>query len=152
SASASDPENRLTRVDFFQGTTMLTSITQAPYSFVWQPVSAGSYQLTATAYDADGGSATSAAVGITVTQAVNQPPSVSLTSPANGATFVAPASITLTASASDPENRMARVDFYQGTTLLGSAAAPPYTFTWSALAAGSFALSAKAFDQDGGVA
>jgi hypothetical protein len=46
---------------------------------------------------------------------------------------------------------MARVDFYQGTTLLGSAPTAPYTFTWSGVPAGSYALTAIAYDQDGGV-
>jgi len=151
SASASDPENRLARVDFYQGATLLTSIATGPYSFVWPSVSAGSYQLTATAYDADGGSATSAAVGITVKAPSNSPPSVSLTSPAGGATFTAPATMTLAASASDPENRMAHVDFYQGTTLLRSVAAAPYVFTWSGVPVGAYALSAIAYDLDGGV-
>jgi len=81
----------------------------------------------------------------------NQPPAVSLTAPSNGATFTAPATIALAAAASDPENRMARVDFYQGTTFLGSAATAPYTLTWSGVPAGSYSLNAIAYDQDGGV-
>src|SRR5204863_1939350 len=111
-----------------------------PYSFVWQSVPAGSYQLTATAHDADGGSATSAAVTITVNGPANQPPSVALTTPVNGATFMAPATISMTASASDPENRLAKVEFYQGATLLGTSMAAPYGFTWSGVAAGNYAL------------
>jgi predicted phage tail protein len=150
-ASASDPENRLARVDFYQGTTLLGSAATAPYTLTWSSVAAGSYALSAKAYDQDGGVATSAAVNVTVTALANQPPSVSLTSPANGATMTAPATIKLAASASDPENRMARVDFYKGTTLLGSSTTAPYTFTWSNVPAGSYALSAKAFDQNGGV-
>jgi hypothetical protein len=80
----------------------------------------------------------------------NQPPTVSLTSPANNATFTAPASITLSASASDPENRMARVDFYAGSTLLGSDTTSPYSFSWSSVPAGSYSLTAVAVDADGG--
>ncbi|HYM22069.1 MAG TPA: Ig-like domain-containing protein [Vicinamibacterales bacterium] len=150
-ASASDPENRLARVDLYQGSTLLASDPSAPFSFVWQSVPAGTYQLTAVAYDADGGSTTSAAVGISVNAAANQPPTVSLTSPANGATFGIPAIVALLASASDPENRMARVDFYAGATLIGSSNAAPYGVTWSGAIAGSYALKAIAYDQDGGV-
>src|SRR5258705_9393737 len=90
------------------------------------------------------------AIAITVQPAPNQPPTVALTSPANGATFTAPATITLTASASDPENRLARVDFYRGSTLLGSATASPYSFTWSSVPAGSYTLTAVAAHADGG--
>jgi hypothetical protein len=66
----------------------------------------------------------------------NEPPTVTLSTPASGASFSAPADITLTASASDPENRLADVQFYSDTTLLGTDASAPYTFTWSAVPAG----------------
>ena len=62
----------------------------------------------------------------------DQPPTVSLTAPANAATFAAPASITITANAADPENQLTRVDFYNGSTLLGSV--PAGTYSLSAIA------------------
>jgi hypothetical protein len=105
--------------------------------------------LKAIAYDADGGSTSSAIVNITV-NAANQPPTVALTAPGNGATYTAPATVTLTASASDPENRLTKVEFYQGTSLLNSDTTAPYTFTWSSVPAGSYALEAIAYDADGG--
>jgi chitodextrinase len=79
----------------------------------------------------------------------NQPPAVSLTSPSNGATFTAPATITLTAAASDPEGDLDRVDFYSGSTLLNSDASAPYSFTWSAVPAGTYVFTAVARDGDG---
>jgi len=82
----------------------------------------------------------------------NQPPSVSLTSPASSASFTAPATISLAATASDPENRMSHVDFYAGTSLLASDTATPYTFTWSSVPAGTYAIKAIAYDADGGSA
>jgi hypothetical protein len=47
--------------------------------------------------------------------AANSPPSVSLTSPSNGASFTTPATITLTATASDSDGSVTKVDFYRGT-------------------------------------
>jgi hypothetical protein len=82
----------------------------------------------------------------------NQPPSVALTSPANGATFANGQSITITATASDPENRLQHVQFFAGSTLLGTDTSAPFSFTWTTPPAGSYALSAVAMDQDGGVA
>ena len=56
----------------------------------------------------------------------NGAPTVTLTSPANGSTFTAPATINLAANAGDPENQLARVEFYSGATLLGTDTAAPY--------------------------
>ncbi len=83
------------------------------------------------------------------TPPLNQPPTVTLTSPANGATFTAPASILVTANASDPERRLARVDFFSNATKIGSASASPFTMTWQGAAAGTYAITAEAFDADG---
>ncbi|HVZ20547.1 MAG TPA: Ig-like domain-containing protein [Vicinamibacterales bacterium] len=86
----------------------------------------------------------------TVTQSQsNQPPSVTLTSPGANATFTAPASIALAASASDPENQLAKVEFYSGSTLLATDTAAPYTFSWSSVPAGTYSLSAVAYDAAG---
>ena len=80
----------------------------------------------------------------------NQPPAVTLTAPANGATFTAPATVTLSATASDPENRLSKVDFYNGATLLGTDTTAPFSFTWNSVAAGTYQLKAVATDADGG--
>ena len=83
------------------------------------------------------------------TQPPNQPPTVSLTSPANGAVFTAPATITLNATASDPDGTVTKVDFTTGTTFLGTATTAPYSFTWSNVAAGTYSLNATAYDNSG---
>ena len=77
----------------------------------------------------------------------NAPPAVTLAT--NGTSFTAPGSIALTATASDPENQLARVEFYSGTTLLSSDTAAPYAFTWSGVAAGTYAVKAVAYDAQG---
>ena len=79
----------------------------------------------------------------------NQPPTASLTSPTAGATFTAPATINLAATASDPEGQLARVEFFSGTTLLGTDTTSPYAFTWSNVAAGTYSLRAVAYDSAG---
>jgi hypothetical protein len=79
----------------------------------------------------------------------NQPPTVALTTPANGATYTAPATIAISASASDSDGTIARVDFYQGTTLLGGDTSSPYSFTWSNVPAGVYSLTAVARDNVG---
>ncbi len=80
---------------------------------------------------------------------VNQAPTAALTAPANGATFPAPATVTMTANASDTDGTIARVDFFQGTTLVGSDTTSPYSVTWNNVAAGTYSLTAVARDDDG---
>jgi regulation of enolase protein 1 (concanavalin A-like superfamily) len=86
---------------------------------------------------------------VSVTAPADVPPAVTLTAPANGAAFTAPATITLTANAADPENQLTRVDFFAGATLLGSDTTPPYSFSWTAVPAGTYVLTAKAVDAAG---
>ena len=79
----------------------------------------------------------------------NQPPTASLTSPANGATFTAGANITLSANASDSDGTVSKVEFFNGSTSLGVATSTPYSLTWSNVPAGSYVLKAVATDNGG---
>jgi len=83
----------------------------------------------------------------------NTPPTVNLTSPLNNASYPAPATINLTASASDSDGSIAKVEFFQGTTLLGTDAngADGYSYSWSSVPQGSYSLTAKATDNLGAV-
>jgi len=75
----------------------------------------------------------------------NSPPTVSLTSPANGSTYNAPASVTLTATASDSDGTIQKVDFYYGgTNLIGTVTSAPYTLPWTNVAQGSYSITAVA--------
>ena len=76
----------------------------------------------------------------------NVPPTVSLTAPAASSVYAAPATITLTANATDSDGTIAKVEFYQGTTLLGQALTAPYTYTWTGVAGDAYSLTAKATD------
>ena len=123
SATATDPENRLAAVDFYAGPALIATDTIAPYETTWLPEGAGVYPLTAVAHDADGGSTTSSAVNVTITSPTNKAPVISLAT--NGTTFILPASIVVTATATDPEDRLAAVDFYAGSVLIARDTASP---------------------------
>ena len=81
----------------------------------------------------------------------NSPPVVSLTGPVNSAVFAAPASIAFSATASDPGGSVSVVEFYAGTTLVGSDTTSPYSFTWRNVPAGNYAVIAVARDHLGGM-
>ena len=77
---------------------------------------------------------------------VGAPPSAALTTPAPGASFGAPANVLLTAGAFDTGAGISKVDFYNGATLLGTDSTPPYTFSWTGLAAGTYTATARVTD------
>jgi chitodextrinase len=213
-ASASDPDGSVTKVEFYNGSVKLGEATSSPYSYTWTNVAAGNYTLSARATDNAGAVTTSATVAIVVngtggnscdgvaawsatavytgnmqvvyngkiytakwwtqneqpdthagegqvwkyerdcgggTNPGNTSPVVSIISPGAGATFTAPASVTITAAASDADGSIAKVAFYNGSTKLGEVSSTPYTYTWSNVAAGSYTLTAMATDNGGAI-
>ena len=102
------------------------------------------YQIAVDGQYASGGT-------ITLRLMPTQPPSVSITSPTSGSAFLAPASITISASATDSDG-ISRVDFYMGTnypSLIGSTTNFPYSTVWSAKNIDHYDLVAKATDNMG---
>ena len=128
-ANAADKDGTVARVDFYAGTQLVGSDTSSPYAVTWSSVAIGSYSLTAVATDNTGARTTSQAIAVTV--ANNKPPTVSLTAPGSGASYMAPVNLILSGAASDPDGTVARVDFYAGTQLVGSDASAPYSVTWN---------------------
>jgi hypothetical protein len=81
--------------------------------------------------------------------AANAPPTVALTAPTSGSPASAGTAITLAATAADADGSVARVEFYANNTLVGTDATAPYSLAWTPTAAGSVALTARAFDNAG---
>ncbi|MEI7728209.1 MAG: heparinase II/III family protein [Verrucomicrobiota bacterium] len=72
----------------------------------------------------------------------NEPPTVSLLSPTNGATVTSP--VTLMADASAPNNTLARVEFYGDNQKLGELVNSPYNFAWTNIPSGYHVVFARA--------
>jgi hypothetical protein len=81
----------------------------------------------------------------------NQPPTVALTQPPNGAVFPFKPTITITATATDPDGTVTRVQFLDGTAVLGEDTTAPYSYTWKNVQSGSHTLRARATDNAGAV-
>lgn len=78
----------------------------------------------------------------------NASPVVAVTSPANNASF-ATGTVPLTASASDADGSVAKVDFYVNSVKVGTSSASPHTFNWTATTAGAYTIYAIAADNLG---
>jgi hypothetical protein len=138
-ASVTTNGHSITQVKFFNGASLLGAASSAPYTYAWKNVGAGSFSLTAQLVYDIGSTLNSAPVNVTVT---NPAPTVALTSPSNGASYKAPATINLAASVTANGHTITQVQYYNGSTLLGAAAAP-YGYTWSNVGAGSYTLTAR---------
>ncbi|SCF37510.1 cellulose 1,4-beta-cellobiosidase [Micromonospora marina] len=80
----------------------------------------------------------------------NQPPTVSLTVPSGP--FEAPADVPLTATASDADGTITKVEFYRNGLLVNTDTTAPYGYDLLDLPAGSYTVQAKAYDNAGGTA
>jgi len=247
-ANAADSNGVISKVDFYNGTNLLSTVTTSPYNYTWSNVANGTYTLTAVATDNDGNTTTSSPVTITVkpvactgiasngdfqyevyssggkvyytfhplapilgssgaiiyvktgigggtypgytmtqvgtnftysasiatgtltsfyfsynvpsggqrnssadpqtytagTVCVAGAPTVSITAPADAASFIAPASITISANAASVGDSIVSVGFYSGTTLIGTSTQRPYSYNWTGVPVGSYALTAVA--------
>jgi chitodextrinase len=115
---------------------------------LWIDVPVGTYTLTAKAFDDSGNVTTSNSIEVSVVEE-NVPPVVSIASPVDDTTYTGPATIRLIANANDPNDRISKVEFYNGTTLLRTEHYYPYTYWWSNVQAGTYTITAKAYDDKG---
>lgn len=81
----------------------------------------------------------------------NTLPVVSITSPSNNATFTEGGTAPITATASDSDGPIAKVEFYANNIKIGEATSVPYAFNWTNLVIGTYALTAKAIDSKGAI-
>ena len=134
-------------------------------SKTWTGAIAGTnYSITARAIDNTGG-AGGTSVSAATNLVFNRPPTATFTNPVANAQLGGPnAIVPLTVTASDPDgDAITKVEFYNGATLLGTVttgqaatANQPaqsgnvYVLNSAALAAGSYTITAKAYDNRGG--
>ncbi len=145
-ATASDSDGSVTNVEFFHGANKLGEDAASPFNLVWSNAPLGSYLLTAVATDDRGFATTSAVVNISIT--TNAPPTVTLTSPADGASFASGANVTLTASAGD-DLAVSKVEFFIGGEKFRTDTTAPYSVVWSNAALGMWTLTTVATDNEG---
>jgi hypothetical protein len=105
------------------------------------PASAGTYEFRLFANNGYGRLATSSPISV-----ASSTVSVSLIAPTPSASFNAPSTITLSASASANGRTITQVAFYSGSTHLGTDTTSPYSIAWSSPSHGSHSLTAVATD------
>ncbi len=83
-----------------------------------------------------------------LTLAPNNPPTVSVTSPLNGANVITGSAVSITANAADIDGTVSSVQFFVDGTSIGTDNSSPYTASYTATV-GSHTITAKATDNIG---
>lgn len=129
-----------------------TGSTNGFYSIQYRAASAGqtlTVRFTASQlYDATSGEVSLQAATLAVVK-TNYGPSVTLLSPANGATFSGPGTIPLKVSASDQDGFVSHVSYFEGTNLIAAGIGTALSNQWGSVPAGSYTLTAVATDDLG---
>ena len=135
------------------GVNLGTEVTTAPYSISWNTATAtnGAHILTVRARDAAGNTTISSPINVTVNGDIT-PPTVNITSPADGATIVG--TITVTANASDNIAVVGVQFLLDGVNLGTELTASPYSTSWNTATAanGAHVLTARTRDLAGNTA
>ncbi|MEM8526284.1 MAG: Ig-like domain-containing protein [Bacteroidota bacterium] len=148
-ADASDSDGMITQVEFFADDQSLGIDMTSPFEYAWTDATWGNYVLTAVATDDDGATTTSDPVDISVNDG-NERPVVEITAPDDGASFMVNEDINITATASDSDGTISKVEFFSQGSKIGEDLTAPYELTWSSASTGNFSLTAVATDNDGG--
>jgi Bacterial Ig domain len=149
-ANATDSDGTIVRVDFYNNGVLAGSADAAPFAVTVANLVTGSYTLTAQATDNRGGVTMSAPVSVSVGPP-NALPSVQLTSPAANATYLEPASVSVSATAADSDGTIAKVEFLRNGVVEATDTSAPFTATLTNVPAGTHSLTARATDDRGGV-
>jgi Bacterial Ig domain len=78
-------------------------------------------------------------------------PTIAITAPLNNDVLPEDGNITLSATASETSGTIAVVQFYAGSTLIGSDSSAPYTFSWVNPNEGPYTITARAIDGQGNI-
>lgn len=142
SVDTSDPDTSTSRVDFYANGSFLGTDTSAPFSWtVSAPLPTGTFDLTSVAFDGSTRGPDSNVSRLTV----NPAPTVTLTSPANGATIPVGSSVTLSASTTGSIGSVSFYAFIGGQwILLGTDSTAPYSIVVGPVGYGDYPIGALA--------
>ncbi|WP_026968711.1 Ig-like domain-containing protein [Algoriphagus terrigena] len=146
-----DPEGTLDRVEIYEGNNLLGTVTQAPFELLWSPSSLNSYDIRAVVYDTQGASGNSETITVNITEppTPNLPPSIQITDPVEDQNLLFGQDITIQTDPIDPENDIDRVEFLDGTDIIGTLNSAPYNFIWSNASTGNHSLKTIIYDNEG---
>ncbi|MES2982408.1 MAG: LamG-like jellyroll fold domain-containing protein [Verrucomicrobiota bacterium] len=141
-ASPTDPDNNITKVEFFRQGVLVGEVTAPPWRLILNDIPSGNHHIYAKVSDASG------LVGYSLSQQLNivqsSAPTVTLSANVTKSDF--PGAVTLTASPADADNNIRRVDYYNNGNWVGRATSAPWQIQVSGLAASNYLATAVVID------
>ncbi|OHX63939.1 Ig-like domain-containing protein [Flammeovirga pacifica] len=149
-ATAEDKDGSIAKVDFYVNDALLSTVTEAPYTFSFTGDTEGEYTVKAMATDNDElTNSAQVVVNVVDSSVENALPTVSLATTDDATTYVLGATVTFTANASDEDGSITKVDIYVNDELIRSLISAPYELDWTATATGTYEVEAIATDDQG---
>ena len=142
-ANAASSDGTIASVEFFVNGVSIGTSTLAPYTINWTSIK-GTAIITAKAKDNLDSVTTSAPVTISIPDS-HIPPTVSITSPVNNASFKIGDVVTISANATPSEGTILSVEFFVNGSSIGVVNSAPYTINWNSIS-GTAIITAKAKD------
>ncbi len=148
--TATDADNEIfTQIQLIKNGTVINTwliYDAAPvYSYNLSSITGDYYYVKVTQSDGDEGISSP----VHITAPTNQPPVVQITAPASGTTYNTGATVIISATASDPDGSVNKVEFYSNNQKLGEDASSPYEYNWANVQNGNYSLTCKAIDNQG---
>ncbi len=84
-----------------------------------------------------------------VGKASSEIPVVTIDAPTTNVTYQAPASVAISAKATVATGSVSKLQFYNGTTLIGEDASAPYSYTWTNVPVGTYTIRVVAVGSSG---
>ncbi|WP_161961561.1 MULTISPECIES: RHS repeat domain-containing protein [Xanthomonas] len=149
SAGTIDDGVSVSSITLYQNGAVIARVNnQESISFAVNGVQAGTHQFSARATSNLGGTATTPTTAVTVVAAGEKPPSIALNA-ATGAPFFSPATVGLSANASDSDGNVTQVDYFANGAAIGSSGTAPYAIAWTGAPVGNHSITARATDNNG---
>ncbi len=131
----------ISKVQFYDGLTLLGEDASAPYEFSWVEVAVGEHSVVARVVYATNATLDSESVQFWVEP---PPPTVVWQGPLDGSSYSKITPLQLGANVTSNGHEISRVDFYSGESLLGSDSSEPYSLSWAGNILGVQAMRALA--------
>lgn len=151
--NATDMDGDVVKVEYYAfGDQLFASSSQAPFSIEVDNAPAGTFDITAVAYDDEGNATTSEVVTVTVESGSegNLPPQVAIISPTDTSELIEGSPVTFTVDASDADGSVTKVEYYAfGDQLFGTVTEAPFSLSVDSAPYGTFDITVVAYDDEG---